>query len=107
MAYTYPPAAPSLSGDVETINRFLASPTLVQRRLRTLAEQRYISDAILTGRFTASGDAVLYETGETITSDEAPRAVAPGAEYPLVGVSPGTASLAKTVKWGQDTFITD
>lgn len=107
MSYTYPPAAPSLSGDVETINRFLASPTLVQRRLRTLAEQRYIADAILTGRFQASGGAVLYETGEVITSDAAPRAVAPGAEYPLVGISTGNASLAKTVKWGQDALITD
>lgn len=107
MAYTYPPAAPSLSGDVETINRFLKSPTLVQRRLRTLAEQRYIADAILTGRFTAEGGAILYETGEEITADEAPKAVAPGAEYPLVGLGSGTASLAKTVKWGQDALITD
>lgn len=107
MGYTYPPAAPSLSGDVETISRFLKSPTLVQRRLRSLAEQRYIADAILTGRFTAEGGAILYETGEEITADEAPRAVAPGAEYPLVGLSTGTASLAKTVKWGQDALITD
>lgn len=107
MAYTYPPAAPSLSGDVETISRFLKSPTLVQRRLRSLAEQRYIADAILTGRFTAEGGAILYETGEEITADEAPRAVAPGSEYPLVGLSSGTASLAKTVKWGQDALITD
>jgi len=107
MAYTYPPAAPTLSGDVESINRFLKSPTLVQRRLRSLAEQRYIADAILTGRFTAEGGAILYETGEEITADEAPRAVAPGSEYPLVGLSTGTASLAKTVKWGQDALITD
>jgi hypothetical protein len=107
MAYTYPPAAPSLSGDVETISRFLKSPTLVQRRLRSLAEQRYIADRILTGRFSAEGGAILYETGEEVTADEAPRAVAPGAEYPLVGLSTGTASLAKTVKWGQDSLITD
>lgn len=107
MAYTYPPAAPSLSGDVETISRFLASPTLVQRRLRSLAEQRYIADRILTGRFNVEGGAILYESGETIFSDEAPIAVAPGGEYPLVGLTSGTASLAKSVKWGQDTLITD
>ena len=107
MAYTYPPAAPSLSGDVETINRFLRNPTLVQRRLRTLAEQRYIADAILTGRFRAEGGAVLYETGESIFADDDPRAVAPGSEYPLTTVGTGAASLAKTVKWGQDTEITD
>lgn len=107
MAYTYPPAAPSLSGDVETINRFLQSPTQVSRRLRALAEQRYIADAILTGRFTADGGAVLYETGESIFADDSPAAVAPGAEYPLTTVGTGSASLAKTVKWGEDTIVTD
>lgn len=107
MAYTYPPAAPTLSGDVESINRFLKSPTLVQRRLRELAEQRYISDAILTGRYRAEGGAVLYETGEAIFADDDPRAVTPGSEYPLTTLGTGAASLAKTVKWGQDTEITD
>lgn len=107
MAVTYPPAPPSLSGDVETINRFLANPTQVSRRLRTLAENRYIADAILTGRFQVSGGAILYETGESIVSDEAPLAVAPGAEYPLVTVGTGAASLAKVTKWGQDTIVTD
>ncbi|NUT04717.1 MAG: hypothetical protein HOV76_14655 [Hamadaea sp.] len=107
MPYTYPPAAPTLSGDVETISRFLNNPTLIARRLRTLAEQRYIADALLTGRFTVSGGAVLYETGETIFTSDNPRAVAPGAEYPLTTAPTGTASVAKTVKWGQDTKITD
>lgn len=107
MAYTYPPAAPSLSGDVETINRFLASPTLVSRALRTLAQQRYIADAILSQRFQVSGGAVLYETGETIFTSDNPRAVAPGSEYPLTTAATGAASIAKTVKWGQDTKVYD
>jgi len=107
MAVTYPPAPASLSGDVETINRFLASPTQVSRRLRTLAENRYIADAILTGRFQVSGGSILYETGESIFSDDAPLAVAPGSEYPLVTVGTGAASLAKVTKWGQDTIVTD
>lgn len=107
MPYTYPPAAPTLSGDVLSINRFLSNPTLVARRLRTLAEQRFISDALLTQRITASGGSVLYETGETIYTDVAPSGVAPGAEYPLTTVSHGTASLAKTTKWGSDVEVTD
>ena len=37
MAVLYPPAQPSISGDVVTISRFLNNPTLVARRLRTLA----------------------------------------------------------------------
>ena len=107
MPYTYPPAAPTLSGDVLSINRFLSNPTLVARRLRTLAEQRFISDALLTQRITASGGSVLYETGETIYTDVAPSGVAPGAEYPRTTVSHGTASLAKTTKWGSDVEVTD
>jgi hypothetical protein len=107
MPYTYPAAAPSLSGDNVTISRFLNNPTLVARRLRTLLEQRYIADTLLSGRFTASGGAILYETGETIFAGDNPRAVAPGSEYPLTSLSTGTASLAKTVKWGEDALITD
>lgn len=107
MPYTYPPAAPTLSGDVLTIHRFLQNPTLVARRLRTLAQQRYIADALLTGRFQVSGGAITYETGESIFADRDPRAVSPGGEYPLTTLSSGTASLAKTVKWGEDSEITD
>ncbi len=107
MPYTYPPAAPSLSGDVVTINRFLQSPASIARRLRSILEQRYIADALLTGRFTVSGGSIQYETGETIFTAEDPRSVSPGGEYPLTTLGTGTASLAKTVKWGQDSLITD
>jgi hypothetical protein len=107
MPTTYPPAGPTLSGDLTTISRFLANPTLVARRLRTLAEQRYIADTLLSGRFTVSGGAVQYETGESIFAPDNPRAVAPGSEYPLTMPGNGTASLAKTVKWGSDALITD
>lgn len=107
MPITYPPVSTTLSGDLETISRFMNSPTLIARRLRTLAEQRYIADALLTGRFQVSGGAVLYETGESIFTTDSPRAVSPGSEYPLTGVPTGQASLAKTVKWGQDTKVTD
>lgn len=107
MPYTYPPSAPTLSGDTETISRFLNSPTAVARRLRTILEQRYIADTLLSGRFTVSGGAVQYETGESIFTTDNPRAVAPGSEYPLTSLATGTASIAKTVKWGQDTEVTD
>jgi hypothetical protein len=50
---------------------------------------------------------VQYETGETIYTADNPRAVSPGSEYPLTGLGTGTASIAKTVKWGQDTEVTD
>lgn len=107
MPYTYPPPAPTITGEVVTINRFLESPTAFARRMRTLLEQRYIADALLKGRFTVSGGAIQYETGEPLFSTDNPRAVAPGSEYPLTNIPSGTASLAKTVKWGQDALFTD
>ncbi|WP_280185832.1 MULTISPECIES: hypothetical protein [Nocardia] len=107
MPYTYPPAAPTISGDNITISRFLKDPQLIARRLRELAEQRFIADVLLTGRFNAEGGAIGYETGESIYSDTAPEAVAPGGEYPLTKISEGDAQIAKTVKWGRDTEVTD
>jgi len=105
--YTYPPAAPTISGDIVTISRFLNSSTLVARRLRTILENRYIADTLLTGRFNVEGGAVQYESGETIFALDDPRAVAPGSEYPLTNLSTGAASIAKTRKWGEDTKVTD
>lgn len=107
MPIHYPPAAPTLSGDALTIDRFLKDPTLVARRLRTLAEQRFIADVLLSARLTTDSGSILYETGESIYSDRAPEAVAPGSEYPLTTVGTGEAQLAKTVKWGRDVEITD
>ncbi|MFE3196258.1 hypothetical protein ACFXHA_45185 [Nocardia sp. NPDC059240] len=107
MPYTYPPAAPTISGDNITISRFLKDPNLIARRLREIAEQRFIADVLLTGRYDATGGAIAYEQGESIYSDRAPEAVAPGAEYPLTSISEGTEQIARTVKWGRDSEITD
>lgn len=107
MPYAYPAAPTALTGDTITISRFLNSPTAVARRLRTIMEQRYISDAILQGRFRVQGGAVVYETGEPIFSGDNPKAVAAGSEYPLTPVGTGAANIAKTVKWGQDTEVYD
>ena len=49
MPVTYPPAAPTITGDVVTISRFLNDPKTVGRLLRTLLQQRYISDRLLQG----------------------------------------------------------
>lgn len=107
MPHIYPPAAPTLSSNVLTISRFLNSPTTVQRRLRTLAENRFIADVLLSGRYEVSGGALLYEQSETIYTDKAPEAVNAGAEYPRSPATPGPAALAGVVKWGQDVPITD
>lgn len=105
MAITYPPTAPSLSGDVLTISRFLNTPTAVARRLRTIAENRFIADVLLSGR--VEGSSILYETDESIYTSRAPEVVAPGAQYPRSLAPTGTAAVANPVKWGQEVPITD
>lgn len=107
MPHIYPPAPPTLSGDILTISRFLNSPALVQRRLRTIAEARFIADAILQGRYETSGGALLYEQTESIYTSKPPEAVNAGAEYPRSPAAPGPAALAGITKWGQDVPITD
>jgi hypothetical protein len=107
MPHVYPPAPPTLSGDILTISRFLNSPALVQRRLRTIAEARFIADSILSGRYETSGGALLYEQTESIYTAKPPEAVNAGAEYPRSPAAPGPAALAGITKWGQDVPITD
>jgi len=107
MPNAFPPASPTISGDYLTVSRFLNTPTLVARRMRTIAEQRLISTSILTGRETVSGGAISFEQNEGLFADRAIEAISPGGEYPLTTVGDGTAQLAKTVKWGQDSLVTD
>jgi hypothetical protein len=107
MPLTYPPAPPTLSGDVESINRFLQSPTLLTRRLRTLLENRFISDSLLTGRYTLQGGSVLFEQSESLYPDRVVEQVAPGGEYPLSPIPSGLAAVAAAAKWGQDAPVTD
>lgn len=107
MPITYPPVAPTISGDVLTINRFLASPTLIQRRLNTLAQQRFIADVILSGRYPAAGGAVLYEQTENIFPTRAAEAVEPGSSFPLTNIGTGPALVSAVRKWGLDSLVTD
>jgi hypothetical protein len=107
MPGAYPPAAPSLASDLLTIHRLLASPTLLQRRLRTLPELRFIADQLLTGRYRSSGGAIQFEQSEPLVNNRAIEAVAPGAEYPRDSISEGTAALAAVSKWGQAVPLTD
>lgn len=107
MPNTFPPTAPTLSGDVLTINRFLANPAAVQREVRTLADQQFIADKLLLGRVQVQGGAVTYEVSESIYSDRDPSPVAPGAEYEGALTPQATAALATVKKYGQDLKITD
>ncbi len=71
MPGTYPAGPPTLSGDLETISRFLQSPTQIRRRLRDYTDLRFVADQILTQRFRTSGKV-------RVTDDEIARNVYAG-----------------------------
>jgi len=105
---TYPPGNISVSGSNLTASYFLSQPQFVSRRLRELADLRYVGSNLLRGRAAAQGGAVGYETaGESIFADSAPEIVAPGAEYTLTTTGAGTPAVAKVAKWGKDSIVTD
>lgn len=105
---TYPPGTVTVSGTNLSASYFLSKPGFVARRLRELADLRYVGSQLLRGRADASGGAVGYEVaGETIFADSAPEIVAPGAEYTLTTTGAGTPAVAKVAKWGKDSLVTD
>lgn len=107
MPGAYPPAAPTLSGDLLTIHRLLQNPTMLRRRLRGIADLRFVADRILTGRYRTSGGAIQYEVSEPIVNTRAIQAIAPGSEYPRDTPAEGTAALAAVSKWGEAVPLTD
>jgi len=107
MPGTYPPPAPTLSGDLLTIHRLLQSPTQIRRRLQTIRDLRFVADQMLTQRYRSSGGAVLYEVSEGIFTDREVGPVAPGSEYPMANTDNGTAAMASVDNWGQATRLTD
>lgn len=105
---TYPPGGVTISGTNLTASYFLSRPNFVARRLRDLADLRYVGSNLLRGRADAQGGAVGYETaGESIFADAAPEIVAPGGEYTLTTTGAGTPAVAKVAKWGKDSIVTD
>ena len=106
-SYTYPVARPSGTLSTEQIHLLLRNPLLIAKRVSTLTDQRFISDYLLAGRYSAEGGGIFYETGEEIFSSDATQSVAPGGEYPKTVLTEGGMASAKTDKRGLETDITD
>lgn len=106
-SYTYPVARPEGTLTTAQIHLLLSNPRVVAKRVAALSDQKFIADFLLTGRYSAVGGGVFYETGEEIFASDTPEAVAPGGEYPTTVLTKGELAAAKTVKWGLDTEITD
>lgn len=103
---TYPNAAGTLSNDVQVAQRFMKSPTAVQRLFEEKIEDAFLADAILSGRSQTDSGAIQYELDEDQFAVREPESVKPGGEYPLTTVGGPNLQTAVTVKWGLDTLVT-
>ena len=106
-SYTYPVARPSGTLTAAETHLILRNPQLIARRVATLTDQRFISDYLLAGRYSAEGGGIFYETGEQIFPADASESVGPNGEYPKTVLTEGELASAKTDKRGLETDITD
>lgn len=110
MSGIYAPPAPAAdnNNDTITVNRFINSPTLVYRTMRSLVQKRMVGGLILSGRLdlTGSGSAI-FEVGESIYANDDPQIVDDLMDYPLTDDDTGDVAVAATEKWGLGTEISD
>ncbi|WZH36245.1 MAG: hypothetical protein PIR02_15975 [Microbacterium enclense] len=106
---TYP--TPAVTGTEnltsEQIHAFLLSKTLFARRVRDIAAQRFIANALLKARLRVEGGAILYEGGEPLFAADDPEVVAPGGEIPRSQVYTGDLAGAAVEKLARDVPIFD
>lgn len=107
MPLTYPSAPATVTGDLVTVHQLLRSPAVLQRRILDLAAYRFISDALLTGRYPVKSGSLLYYANEQGFADRDAQQIAPGGEYPRSPVGLGPPQIAQVGKWGEDVPITD
>lgn len=106
-SYTYPTARPSGQLTTAETHLLLRNPQVIAKRVATLTDQRFISDFLLAGRYSAEGGGIFYETGEQIFPADSSESVAPNGEYPKTVLTEGELASAKTDKRGLETDITD
>lgn len=106
LTYPYAPQEGTLT--TEEVHRLINSPRLIAKRVADLANQKFIADYLLAGRFQAAAGGVFYDDqGQQIFAADNPRAIPAGGEYPLTLMSEGELQAAKTVKWGLDSEFYD
>lgn len=108
MPNVYTPGAPTISGDNLTVNRLVNNPVMIQRALRTLAQQRLVGDKILTGKVDLTGTgAVNYEVSEAIMASSLAERIDDLMEYPNSAEPSSVSQIASAENWGLATMISD
>ena len=106
---TYPPAAPTITGDTITVAIWLADVPRVARVLNDLAQQRYISGRIFATGPRATGGAIIFD--QVTTTDlflgRDVEVIAPAQDFPILTDTAPTPLTAAVAKWGGRVFVSD
>lgn len=102
---TYPPRSSDFTGAVADVIHILNTPRLVERRIRDIAQQRYISDQLFTEGGSPQGGAIQYEQNESIFAEGDPEVIEPLGKFPLSQARPGTTAIATAEKLGHDGAV--
>jgi len=97
---------PTLSGGQVTLDYMLQFPNVVTRALRTIPQQRFFSDKLLTGRTPSVGGSLLVGQTESIFASLAAESITPGAEFPESSMGGPPYVLFTVKKWGLDVPVT-
>ncbi len=106
--YHYP--IPALDGSLtpEQVHQLLGNQRAIARQFKSVVQERFIADYLLSGRYPVVGGAVIYpETGESLYTIDETEEINAGGEYPLTVTDNGTYAAARTSKRGQDTEVYD
>lgn len=104
---TYPPGAPTVNGQLITVEQYLKQPTRITRVINDLTRQRFIAERIFASG-SATGGAVIYDqvTASELYTDRDVQAIEPGSEFPIVTSGEVAPKVAAVTKWGGAAIFT-
>lgn len=108
--YTYSgtPAALDTSLTAVQVHALMQAPTVLAREMRSLTNEGFLADWLLTGRYQITGGAIAYPTSQDSPFPKDPaEIVGVGAQYPLTQMDSGQLAIAQSAKNGIGTHVWD
>lgn len=105
----FPPAPPTVAGDLITVSMFLNNPTRVQRTIEDITNLRFVADVILAeGPAIPSGSVIFDQITEQgqIFLDRDVEEIEPGADFPILNALEAGPLVAIARKYGGEVFLT-
>lgn len=105
----HPLAAPTLSGNLITVDLMLQQPTRITRYLSDITLQAFLMDRVLDDGGSVSGGAVIYDpvgVNDLYAARDVEQ-ISPGAEFPIITSERQAPLTALVEKWGGKTWISD